>query len=128
MATNSVSNEEFVIPGSKENYEILKRVNEIVDEYPPHAVERALKEAERRNTADAFDQILAENPDLYGIIYEAAEGIRLDAEEGRAFAKPDILRSSLKERAFGIFLEKPAFEVRLINAEGELGGEMFGNE
>ena len=106
----------------------IKRVDEIVDNYPLFAVSRALENAKNYNTVDAFDQILAANPELYSLIYDVSEGVRVDAELNRASAKPDVLKSSLKERVFGIFLEKPGLDIRLINAESELGGRIFDNE
>ena len=106
----------------------IKRVDQIVDNYPLFAVSQALENAKNHHSIDAFDQILTANPELYSLIYDVSEGVRVDAELYRASAKPDVLKPSLKERAFGIFLEKPELETRLVNAESELGGRMFGNE
>lgn len=151
-----MANGQFIIPGSLENDALqrsvdevfegpsrrqidqifgsteidsatLKRVDEVVDNHSGQAIGRALEIAAKQGTLDAFDQLLFEHPELYELIYDVAEGVRVDAELYRASAKPDVLKSSLKERAFGVFLEKPAFEVRLVNAESELGGKMFGN-
>ncbi len=149
-----MANGQYIIPGSLENDAIRRsveeayvnspvnvssplneidhstqqRVDEIIDHYPIQVVEQALDAARNRNTPDAFDQILIENPEMYGLIYDVAEGVSIDAELYRASAKPDVLKPSLKERAFGIFLEKPEFGIRLIDAESNLGGKMFGNE
>ena len=135
-----MANGQFIIPGSRENEALItleaqsvdattaQRVDQIVDNYPLLAVSQALESAEKYNTIDAFDQIIAKNPELYALIYDVAESVSIDAELYRASAKPDVLKPSLKERAFGVFLEKPELEVRLVNAESELGGEMFGNE
>ena len=141
-------NGQYIIPGSFENdalrhaaeevfvdseineidHPTQKRVDEIIENYPVYALEQAFEVAAKRHTIDAFDQLLVEHPELYGLIYDAAEGVSIDAELYRASAKPDVLKTPLRARAFGIFLEKPELGVRLIDAESKLGGEMFGNE
>lgn len=138
----------FVIPGSNENdklrqpvddffvasthseidYPTQKRVDEIIDHYPEQVIERALEADARSLVDDAFDQILIEHPELYGLMYDVAEGVGVDAELERVTAKPDILKPSLKERAFGVIFEKEDLRIRLVNAESDLGGRMFGNE
>jgi hypothetical protein len=146
-----MANGQFIIPGSSENdalrrsveeayqntpvneidHPTQKRVDEIIDNYSVYAVEQALEAADKRNASDGFDQILAENPELYGLVYDVAEGVGLDAELDRVSAKPDVLKGNeliktpLKQRVFGIILEKPDFAVSLVNAEGKIAGEKF---
>jgi len=135
-----MANGQFIIPESYGNEVLapleaqeidpttLKRVDQIVDNYPLFAVSQALENAVKQNTSDAFDQMLAANPELLELIYDVAQGVGVDAELYRASAKPDVLKSSMKERAFGVLLQKPPLEARLVNAESELGGKMFGDE